>query len=144
MVGVRTAGGWQGPDNLPQNARGRHRPPAVRYPPEGFKHFLRYHMNAKQEKEYKKSPDTLIKAILSLQKKLKENEEQFHDEPLMVWVRMNDGRDVPRANPFTQEYRAMVRDFAAALKAYKDIIGEQEEAEVNSLDNIRSRFRVAK
>lgn len=101
-------------------------------------------MNARQKKKYEKSPETLMKAILALRKKLEENEEQFQLEPLRVWVTMMDGRDVPRANPFVQEYRAMVRDFAAALKAYAEITGDQEIAEVSSLDSIRSRFRVAK
>ena len=101
-------------------------------------------MNARQKKKYEKSPDTLMKAILSLQEKLEANEEQFLSEPLRVWVTMTDGRDVPRVNPFVQEYRAMVRDFAAALKAYAEISESKEAPEISSLDSIRSRFRVAK
>ena len=38
----------------------------------------------------------------------------------------------------------MVRDFAAALKAYKDITDEKDTPEINSLEAIRSRFKVAK
>ena len=101
-------------------------------------------MNARQKAKYKKSPETLMRAILSLQKKLIDNEELFQEAPLSVEVEMNDGRLVPRANPDVQEYRAMVRDFAAALKTYKDITGEQDTPEVSSLDSIRSRFRIAK
>lgn len=101
-------------------------------------------MNARQENEYKKSPETLMKAILSLQKKLADNEELFLAAPLSIEVQMNDGRCVPRSNPDVQEYRAMVRDFAAALKTYKELTGEQDTPEVSSLDNIRARFRIAK
>ena len=101
-------------------------------------------MNARQKKRYEKSPDTLMKAILSLQKKLEDNEDQFRREPLRVWVTMMDGRDVPRVNPFVQEYRAMVRDFAAAMKAYAEITGDRDTPEISSLDSIRSRFKVAK
>ena len=93
---------------------------------------------------FKKAPDTLQKAILSMQEKLIKNEKDFLAAPLMVEVEMGDGRWVPRPNPFVQEYRAMVRDFAAAIKAYKDITGEQESAQVSSLENIRARFKVAK
>ena len=101
-------------------------------------------MNARQKEKYKKSPETLMKAILSMQKKLEDNEKRFLDEPLRVWVENSNGTEVPKPNPFVQEYRAMIRDFAAALKAYKDITGEQESAQVSSLESLRSRFKVAK
>ncbi len=101
-------------------------------------------MNARQENKYKKSPETLQKAILSMQEKLIKNEKDFIAEPLMIEVEMGDGRYVPRPNPFVQEYRALVRDFSAALKAYKDITGDQETAEVSSLDSIRQMLKVAK
>lgn len=102
-------------------------------------------MNARQKSKYKKSPDTLLKTILSMQKKLEDNEQLFLEAPLSVEVEMGDGRWVIRANPDVQEYRAMVRDFAAALKAYKDIVGEKNTpAEISSLDSIRSKFKVAK
>ena len=82
--------------------------------------------------------------ILSLKKKLEDNQERFLEEPLNVWVETGDGRSVPRANPFLQEYRAMVRDFAAAIKAYKDITGDKGTAQISSLESIRSKFKVAK
>lgn len=101
-------------------------------------------MNQRQKTKYEKSPETLMMTILSLKKKLEDNEKRFLEEPLMVWVEMNDGRDVPRANPFVQEYRAMVRDFSAALKAYKEITDEKNDVQISSLESIRSKFRVAK
>lgn len=101
-------------------------------------------MNARQKDKYKKSPDTLMKAILSMQKKLEDNEKRFLEEPLRVWVENANGIDVPKPNPFVQEYRALVRDFSAAIKAYKEITAETENAEVSSLDSIRARFKVAK
>lgn len=85
-----------------------------------------------------------MRAILSMQKKLEDNEKRFQDEPLRVWVENANGIGVPKPNPFVQEYRALVRDFSAALKAYKEITGEKDTAEVSSLDSIRSRFKVAK
>ena len=101
-------------------------------------------MNQRQKDKYKKSPETLMKAILSLQKKLEANEQLFLEAPLSIEVEMGDGRYVVRANPDVQEYRAMVRDFAAALKAYKDITDEKDTPEINSLEAIRTRFKVAK
>ena len=101
-------------------------------------------MNQRQKEKYKKSPETLMKAILSLQKKLEDNADQFQREPLRVWVENSNGVEVPKPNPFVQEYRAMVRDFSAALKAYKEITDEKNDAQISSLESIRSKFRVAK
>ena len=100
-------------------------------------------MNARQKDKYKKSPETLMRAILSLQKKLEDNEKQFQEEPLRLWV---DGKEgpVPKPNPFVQEYRAMIRDFASAIKSYKDITGDKGTAQISSLESIRSKFKVAK
>ena len=100
-------------------------------------------MNARQKAKYEKSPETLMKAILSMQKKLEENEKQFLEEPLRIWVEGQYG-DVPQPNPFVQEYRRTVRDFAAAIKAYKEITGDKSSAQVSSLESIRSKFKVAK
>ena len=101
-------------------------------------------MNQGQKNKYEKSPETLMMTILSLKKKLEDNEKRFQEEPLMVWVETVDGRDVPRANPFVQEYRAMIRDFAAAIKAYKEITGEKDSVQISSLESLRSRFKVTK
>ena len=101
-------------------------------------------MNQKQKNKYEKSPETLMMTILSMQKKLEDNEKRFLEEPLRVWVENANGIDVPKPNPFVQEYRALVRDFSAAIKAYKEITAETENAEVSSLDSIRARFKVAK
>ena len=101
-------------------------------------------MNARQKKLYQKSPEALLEAILSMQKKLADNKELFADAPLSVEAEMGDGRYIQRANPDVQEYRALVRDFSSALKAYKDIVGKMDAPEVDSLGDIRARFRVAK
>ena len=101
-------------------------------------------MNARQEKQYRESPEILKKAILSMRKKIIDNEQEFQNAPLRVWVENANGIEVPKPNPFVQEYRALVRDFSAALKAYKEIAGEKETEEVSSLENIRSIFKVAK
>lgn len=94
--------------------------------------------------DYNQTPETLKQAILIMQDKLQEHEEEFLTAPLSIEVEMGDGRSVTRANPVVQEYRAMVRDFSSALRAYRDLIGEEQAGEVNSLDNIRAMFKVAK
>ena len=113
-------------------------------PPNDLIIFHEVRMNQRQKDKYKKSPETLMKAILSLQKKLEDNADQFQREPLRVWVENSNGVEVPKPNPFVQEYRSMVRDFSAALKAYKELTDKKDEAQVSSLESIRSRFKVAK
>ena len=101
-------------------------------------------MNARQNKQYKESPEVLKRAILSMRKKILDHEKEFMEAPLTIEAEMGDGRCVTRANPALQEYRALVRDFSAALKAYKDITGDEGTAEVSSLDSIRQMLKVAK
>ena len=100
-------------------------------------------MNARQLKKFKEAPETLKKSILTMQRKIQDSEEEIR-EALTIEAEMGDGRYVTRANPALQEYRALVRDFASALRAYKEITGEKETAEVNRLESLRSRFKVAK
>ena len=88
------------------------------------------------------APETLRAAILALQKKLKDHEQDFLCAPLSIEVEMGDGRWVERSNPVVQEYRAMVRDYASALKSYKELTNNQEDEEIDQLGNLRARFKV--
>ena len=101
-------------------------------------------MARKRGDSYKKAPETLQKAILLMQRKIAKNKTEFQNAPLTIEAEMGDGRTIERANPFVQEYRALVRDYASAMKAYKDIVGNQGRNEPNQLDDIRSKFKVAK
>ena len=93
---------------------------------------------------FKKTPDTLQKAILSMQRTLTKNKTDFINAPLTIEAEMGDGRVIERANPFVQEYRALIRDYASTMKAYKDITGQKGEKEQSSLEDIKSRFKIAK
>ena len=99
---------------------------------------------AKRRKTYKDTPKTLLRAILLMQDKILSKEEEFKDAELSIEVEMADGRWVERANPFVQEYRALIKDFSQALKAYKELTGSEHEPEIVSLDALRSKFKIAK
>lgn len=88
--------------------------------------------------------ETLKQAIFTLREKIIKHEEEFLQAPLSVEAEMGDGRYVDRANPLMQEYRALIRDLASAMKSYRDLTNEEHPAEVTSLDDIRARLRVAK
>lgn len=101
-------------------------------------------MGTKRGDGFQKTPETLRKAILAMQRKITRHKQEFLSAPLSIEVQMGDGRYVDRANPIVQEYRALVRDYSAAMKAYKEITDQQAPAEVNRLEDIRARFKVAK
>ena len=101
-------------------------------------------MAGKRGDGFQKAPETLRKAILSMKRKIEKNKAEFLSSDLTYEAEMGDGRLIQRGNPFVQEYRALVRDYAAAIKAYKEITGSQEVAEADPLDDIRNKFKVAK
>lgn len=101
-------------------------------------------MAGKRGDAFTKAPETLKKAILSMKRKIEKNKTQFQEASLVYEAEMGDGRMIQRGNPFVQEYRALVRDYAAAIKAYNEITGAKEEQEENPLTDIRAMLRVAK
>lgn len=98
---------------------------------------------AKRGDSFQKTPETLKKAILAMKRKIDKNKTEFLSADLTVEVELGDGRIVTRPNPVVQEYRAIVRDYATSLKAYKDITEGKIEKESSALSDIRTRFKVS-
>lgn len=94
------------------------------------------------KKEYKDTPETLLSAILAMQDKLIEQEAEFLSAALMIAVEASDGHIIPRANPLVQEYRALVKDFSNAIKAYKEIVGSENAEASAKLTDLRAKFKV--
>lgn len=101
-------------------------------------------MAGKRGDGFQKAPEALRKAILSMKRKIEKNRIEFQKADLTYDAEMGDGRVIRRGNPYVQEYRALVKDYAAAIKTYKEITGAQEVVEADPLDDIRSKFKVAK
>lgn len=101
-------------------------------------------MAGKRGDGFQKAPDALRKAIMSMKRKLDKNRVEFQKADLVYDAEMGDGRTIRRGNPLVQEYRAMAKDYASLLKAYKEITGGMETAEADPLDDLRSKFKVAK
>ena len=102
-------------------------------------------MSTKRGDGFARTPDTLRKAILSMQRKITKCKADFLAAPLTIEAEMGDGRIIERPNPLVQEYRSLVRDYAAALKSYKELTNDKDQTEeVNRLVDIRTRFKVAK
>lgn len=98
---------------------------------------------AKRGDTFQKTPETLKKAILAMHRKISKSKAEFQAAPLTVEVELGDGRIVTRANPIVQEYRALVRDYATALKAYKDITDGKIREDTDQLSMIRTKFKVS-
>lgn len=94
------------------------------------------------KKRYEDTPETLLNAILVMQDKLIDLEDDFKTADLTIEAEMGDGRTIARANPLIQEYRALLKDFTSALKTYKEISGDSE-IKTDTLESLRTKFKVA-
>ena len=87
---------------------------------------------------------TLEKAIVAMQAKIEEQIPVFKGEPLAQKVTVGTGQEMLRQNPAVAEFRALVKDYAQAIRTYKEL-ADGEPAEVSSLSDLRAQlFKVAK
>lgn len=88
---------------------------------------------------------TLANAVLAMQNKIDQQIPIYEQMPLAQQVTVGTGEKMLRQNPATQEFRATVRDYAAALNNLKNVLeNSNEPAEVSSLNDLRNKFKVAK
>lgn len=86
---------------------------------------------------------TLANAVLTIQEKIEQQIPIYKNMPLAQQVKVGTGETMLRANPATQEFRATVRDYAAALNSLNAVLenhGEQETA--SSIEDLRAKFKV--
>lgn len=69
---------------------------------------------------------TLAKAVQAMEEKLEQQAPIYKDAPLAQSVTVGTGETVVRANPFVQEYRALIRDYTQALKTLQEIVRREE------------------
>lgn len=100
---------------------------------------------SKVNKDIRPQAETLAKAVFAMQNKIDQQIPVYEQMPLAQQVTVGTGERMLRANPAVQEFRATVRDYAQALGNLRTIIGDNSApAEVSSLDELRSRFKMAK
>lgn len=88
---------------------------------------------------------TLANAVLAMQNKIDQQIPIYDQMPLAQQVTVGTGEKMLRANPAVQEFRATVRDYAQALSNLRSIIDNNSApAEASSLDDLRSKFKMAK
>ncbi len=86
---------------------------------------------------------SLTNAVMALQKKIEGQTDYYAELPLAQEVTVGTGETMLRANPAAVEYRATVRDYAAALKSLSDILdAKHEEPAEEDIDSLRKKFKV--
>ena len=99
----------------------------------------------KVNKDVKSQAMTLARAVLAMQEKIDAQIPVYEELPLAQTLTTTQGEKALKNNPAMQEFRGTVRDYAASLKSLQAILDDtDDQCEVSSLDDIRSRFRVAK
>ena len=87
--------------------------------------------------------ETISKIEQTMRSWIENNLERYKDEPAAFEATNTQGEKVNKANPATQEIRAAFKDYCYVVKTMRDLAGE-EEAEVDSIADIRRKFKVAK
>ena len=88
---------------------------------------------------------TLANAVLAMQNKIEQQIPLYDEMPLAQQVTVGTGESMLRQNPAVQEFRATVRDYAAALNNLYNIIDNHKApAKTASLDEMRSKLRAVK
>lgn len=86
---------------------------------------------------------TLAESILTLQKKIEQQSPTYETEPFVQLVTVGTGETIMRNNPFVQEFRATVREYASTLKAFKELVDAKgKSTESSPLDNLKSRYNI--
>ena len=88
---------------------------------------------------------TLANAVIAMQDKIDQQIPIYEQMPLAQQVTVGTGEKMLRQNPAVQEFRATVRDYAAALNNLQDILEENNApTKVSEMSELRKKFKVAK
>lgn len=100
----------------------------------------------KVNKDVKSQAMTLARAVLAMQEKIDAQIPVYEELPLAQMLTTTQGEKALKNNPAMQEFRATVRDYAAALKDLNALIEEHpaEPASASSpLELLRDRLKMA-
>lgn len=88
---------------------------------------------------------TLANAVLAMQKKIDQQIQIYEQMPLAQQVTVGTGERMLRQNPAVQEFRATVRDYAAALNNLYGILEQHKtSAKATSINDMREKLRAVK
>ena len=78
--------------------------------------------------ELKPQAIVLAEAVLTLQKKIRNQTPVYNQQPLAQEVTVGTGETILRSNPIVQEYRATVREYAQTLEKLNSLIKMSSES----------------
>ena len=90
-----------------------------------------------------KQTETIQKIEQTMRGWIEDNLETYRDEPPAYDTTNSQGDPVKKANPATQEIRAAFKDYCYVVKTMRDLTGN-EEAETDSIEELRKKFKIAK
>ena len=89
--------------------------------------------------------ETLANAVLAMQEKIEKEIPAYKNAPLAQVLTTTQGEQALKQNPAVQEFRATVRDYAAALNNLQDILSENKApTQISDMAELRKKFKVAK
>ena len=89
-----------------------------------------------------KDSEILKKQLSLIAERIMIEGDRIPDEELIIEYDNGGGQMGVRENPFYPAYEKLLASYTRALEALKDISGD--DAEVTTLADLRSRFKVAK
>lgn len=99
---------------------------------------------SKADKRIKDQVVTLYDSVRLLEKQVKKANKQLPDEELIVEYNNGGGQSGTRENPIYPAYEKLLASYIKALEALRTYLGEEEIEQLTQLDELKSRFRVAK
>lgn len=88
---------------------------------------------------------TLANAVLAMQVKIEKQIPDYQKQPMAQLLTTTQGEQALKNNPVLQEFRATVRDYAAALNNLQDILDENKvPTQISEMSELRKKFNVAK
>lgn len=85
---------------------------------------------------------TLRESAFAMQKKLIQTMPEYEAMPLAQEMTTTQGEKVLKNNPAMQEFRGIVRDYAAIVKLLKELDKPEDIIDTSSFEKIRRRFKV--
>lgn len=99
-------------------------------------------MSAKDKKKTEDFVATLVESASAMQRKILQSIPDYDSMALAQEMTTTQGEKVLKNNPAMQEFRGIVRDYAAVVKLLKELEKPGDEIDTSSFENIRRRFKV--
>jgi predicted transcriptional regulator len=90
-----------------------------------------------------KQEETISKIEKTMRAWIEDNLERYKNEPPAFEATSTQGERVKKANPAPQEIRAAFKDYCYVVKTMRNLAGS-DEVEVDNINDIKKRFKVAK